>query len=223
VGYRGAFALLALAPLVPIAVLGSDSVRLPGPHPAHGDHERNAMDLIGHRELRRVFAINALTAMAWELHTLFVPIYGNAIGLSASQIGIVLAGFASATFVVRIAMPVLSRRLPEHRILTGVLMISGVVFLVFPFSRNVATLMTLSFCLGLALGAGQPMVMALLHEHAPAGRMGEAAGVRMSLVNSMAVAVPLVFGAIGGTVGLGPVLWSVGVFLATGGWLTRRA
>jgi len=28
---------------------------------------------------------------------------------------------------------------------------------------------------------------------------------------------------VGGTVGLAPVLWSVGVFLATGGYLTRRA
>jgi hypothetical protein len=51
--------------------------------------------------------------------------------------------------------------------------------------------------------------------------MGEAAGVRLSLVNSISVAVPLVFGVVGGAVGLSPVLWSVGVFLATGGWLTR--
>jgi hypothetical protein len=65
------------------------------------------------------------------------------------------------------------------------------------------------------------MVMSLLHTYAPPGRMGEAAGLRVSLVNSMAVAVPLVFGAVGGRVGLAPVLLSVGVFLATGGWLTR--
>lgn len=222
-GYRPAFALLALAPLVPIAILGSDAVRLPGPHPAYAEHDRNALDLLGHRELRRVFAINALSAMAWELHTLFVPIYGHAIGLSASQIGVVLAGFAVATFVVRLAMPLIARRFTEHHILTATLFMAGVVYLAFPFCRSAATLMLLSFCLGLGLGAGQPMVMALLHSHAPAGRMGEAAGVRMSLINSMAVAVPLVFGAIGSTVGLAPVLWSVGVFLTTGGWLTRRA
>jgi len=39
----------------------------------------------------------------------------------------------------------------------------------------------------------------------------------------MAVAVPLVFGAVGSTVGLAPVLWSVGVFLAGSGFLMRRA
>jgi len=223
-GYRATFALLALAPLAPIALLGSDRIALPGPHPAHASHAgSSAADLFGHRELRRVLVINSLIAMAWELHTLFVPIYGHAIGLAASQICFVLASFAAATFVVRLAMPLLMRRLREHQVLTLALFIAGFVFLAFPFMRSVGALMALSFCLGLGLGAGQPMVMAVLHTHAPPGRMGEAAGVRMSLVNSMAVAVPLLFGAIGGTVGLAPVLWSAGVFLATGGILTRRA
>jgi len=223
-GYRATFALLALAPLAPIALLGSDRIALPGPHPAHASHAgSSAADLFGHRELRRVLVISSLIAMAWELHTLFVPIYGHAIGLAASQIGFVLASFAAATFVVRLAMPLLMRRLREHQVLTLALFIAGFVFLAFPFMRSVGALMALSFCLGLGLGAGQPMVMAVLHTHAPPGRMGEAAGVRMSLVNSMAVAVPLLFGAIGGTVGLAPVLWSAGVFLATGGILTRRA
>ena len=221
-GYHATFALLALFPLIPIAVLGTNRIPLPGPHPAHAMHpQSSAFDFVAHRELRRVFIINGLTSMAWELHTLFVPIYGHAIGLSAFRIGLILAAFAAATFVVRLAMPAIARRVSEHGVLTCALYIGAIVYLAFPFSRNVGTLMTLSFCLGLGLGASQPMVMSLLHSHAPPGRMGEAAGVRMSLVNSMAVAVPLVFGAVGGSIGLSPVLWSVGVFLATGGWLTR--
>jgi predicted MFS family arabinose efflux permease len=164
-----------------------------------------------------------MIAIAWELHTLFVPIYGNSIGLSASKIGLILAAFAAATFTVRLSMPLISRHVPEHRVLTLALYLAALVYLAIPFSRSASMLMLLSFCLGLGLGVGQPMVMALLHTLAPPGRMGEAAGVRMSLMNSMAVAVPLVFGAVGGTIGLSPVLWSVGVALATGGWLTRVA
>ena len=222
-GFRATFAVLMLLPLIPVAVLAGNRLRLPGPHPAHAAHPlSHALDLIMHTELRRVFAINALISMAWELHTIFVPIYGNSIGLSASWIGLILAAFASATFVVRLAMPLIARRLSEHQVLTAALFIAGAVYIAFPFSRNVATLMTLSFCLGIGLGSGQPMVMALLHSHAPPGRMGEAAGVRMSLINAMAVAVPLLFGVVGATFGLAPVLWSVGLFLTTGGWLTRR-
>jgi MFS family permease len=221
IGYRATFSLLALLPLVPIAVLAMNRVPLPGPHPARSATVGSPLDLVAHREIRRAFVINGLVAMAWELHTLFVPIYGNAIGLSASRIGLVLGAFGLATFAVRLAMPAIMRRVPEHRVLTFALYTAAIVYLALPFSRNVATLMSLSFCLGLGLGASQPMVMSLLHTYAPPGRMGEAAGLRVSLVNSMAVAVPLVFGAVGGRVGLAPVLLSVGVFLATGGWLTR--
>jgi hypothetical protein len=67
------------------------------------------------------------------------------------------------------------------------------------------------------------MVMSLLHTHAPPGRIGEAVGVRMSLVQSMAVVVPLVFGAVGSTIGIGPVFWSVGAGLALFGGFSLRA
>jgi predicted MFS family arabinose efflux permease len=220
-GFRPAFAVLSLMPLLPIAVLASNRIALPGPHPAHAAHVRRALDLLGNRTLLRVFVINGLTAVAWELHTLFVPIYGNSIGLSASSVGLILAAFASATFTIRLAMPLIAKRLPEHRVLTLALYVAAAVYLAIPFSRDASTLMLLSFCLGLGLGMGQPMVMSLLHSLAPAGRMGETAGVRMSLMNSMSVAVPLVFGAVGSSVGLSPVLWAVSVLLAAGGWLTR--
>ena len=111
----------------------------------------------------------------------------------------------------------------EQQVLTTALFFAGIVYLLFPFAHAAPTLMALSFSLGLGLGMSQPMVMSLLHSHAPPGRMGEAAGVRMSLVQTMSVCVPLLFGALGATIGLTPVFWSVGVCLATGGWLTKRA
>jgi MFS family permease len=223
-GYRPAYAVFALAPLVALAAIGSRRLALPGPHPEHAAGQRGAaLELLRHPVLRRVLVMNGLISMAWDLHTLFVPIYGNSVGLSASQIGLVLAAFASATFLVRLAMPLIVRRLTEHQVLSAALFIAALVYLAFPFTRSVTTLMMLSFCLGFGIGAGQPMVLALLHHHAPPGRMGEATGVRMSLINSISVAVPLVFGAVGGAIGLAPVLWSVGVFLATSGYLTRRA
>ncbi len=76
--------------------------------------------LLRHRTLRRVFAVNALLAMAWDLHSIFVPIYGERIGLSASEIGLVLSSFAAATFAVRFSMGTIARRLTEHQVLTGV-------------------------------------------------------------------------------------------------------
>lgn len=223
-GFAETFALLALVPFVPLGALASGRLALPRAQPRIvGAHRGGVRALLRHRLLRRALAINALFAVGWDLHTVFVPIYGEQIGLTASAIGLVLSTFAAATFAVRLSMPLLARRFTEQHVLTAALFVAGAVYLAFPFARSAPTLMALSFSLGLALGTGQPMVMALLHTHAPPGRLGEAAGVRMSLVNSMAVAVPLAFGALGASVGLAPVFWSVGACLATGGLLARRA
>jgi len=222
-GFRAAFALFALVPLVPLAVLARGRLALPGRHVSAGaPHHGGILALLRHRTLRRVFAINALLSLGWDLHSIFVPIYGAKIGLSASEIGVVLSSFAAATFTIRFSMPAISRRMDEQQVLTAALLLAGGVYLVFPFSTSVAGLLLLSFVLGLGLGSGQPMVMSLLHTHAPPGRIGEAAGVRMSLVQSMAVAVPLVFGALGASIGIAPVFWSVGACLVTGGFLARR-
>lgn len=223
-GFRAAFGIFALIPLIPIIVLARGGLALPGPH-ARGmvAHHGGVVALLRHRTLRRVFAANALMSLGWDLHTIFVPIYGARIGLSASQIGGVLSSFAAATFVVRFFMPTIARRLREHQVLAAALLLSGGVFFAFPFLQSVTALFALSFTLGLGLGAGQPVVMALLHTHAPPGRLGEAAGVRMALVNSMSCVAPVVLGAIGASVGIVPVFWAVGACLATGGLFARRA
>jgi len=223
-GFTVAFAVLAVLPLVPVVVLAANWLALPGPHPARKEgHAGSPLELIRHKTLRRVFIVNVLLAMGWDLHTIVIPVYGATIGLSASQIGFILASFGAATFVVRFSMRWIARRFTEQRVLTIALFVAAIVYLLFPFSHSAPTLMALSFSLGLGLGMSQPMVMSLLHSHAPPGRMGEAAGVRMSLVQTMSVCVPLAFGALGATIGLTPVFWSVGVCLATGGWLTKRA
>ncbi|HXX85331.1 MAG TPA: MFS transporter [Casimicrobiaceae bacterium] len=217
------FGLLALLPLVPVAVLSRGSPALPAHHAEHAQAARGSVtDLLRQGRMRRVFIVNALLAMAWDLHTFFIPIYGAKIGLSASRIGVILASFAAATFAVRLLMPRIARRFSEFEVLTAALFIAGLAYALFPFVEQVGPLMTLSFTLGLALGSGQPMVMSLLHTMAPAGRMGEAAGVRMMIVNASTVAVPLLFGAVGSTLGLAPVFWSVGVALAGGGVFARK-
>jgi len=221
-GFVATFALFALLPLLPAAILARGHPALPAPRPrAPAERSGGAIELLTHRKLRRVFLVNVLLAMAWDLNTIVVPVYGNSIGLSASEIGVVLACFGAATFVVRLGMPWIVRHLSEHQVLTFALLVAGSVYLLFPFSHSAATLMALCFALGLGLGTSQPMVMSLLHTHAPAGRMGEVAGVRMSLVQAMAVGVPLTFGTLGATVGLTPVFWAVGLLLAGSGIFSK--
>lgn len=222
-GFDRTFLLFALVPVVSCSLLASGRLALPRVTPsADSASGRRVFDLLALPAVQRLLAVNALFALAWDLHTVFIPIYGAKIGLRAGDIGMILSAFAAATFVVRFGMRWLVRSANEQKVLALALAVAGAAYLTFPFSKSATTLMMLSFALGLGLGAGQPLVMSLLHSHVPTGRMGEAAGIRMALIQALAVAVPLVFGALGGSLGLLPVFWCVGLSLAGGALYARR-
>jgi predicted MFS family arabinose efflux permease len=204
-------------------VLGLNRLRLP--RPARGatpDPGRSVADLLRHRELRPIFIASGLLATAWDMFTFAMPIYGSRIGLSASSIGLVLGAFSVATFVIRVFLPAISRRLTAWPLLTVSLATSGTTYLLFPLLERAGLLMGLAFLLGLGLGMSQPMVMSLLHDVAPQGRAGEAVGVRMTLVNMSQAGMPLLFGALGAALGIAPVFWATAVLLCAGGLYARR-
>ena len=91
-GHIATFGAFAAFPLLPIAVLGLNKLRLPLPH-THApplDPGRSVVDLLRHRVLRHVFVASGLLAAAWDMFTFAIPIYGSRIGLSASSIGPVI-------------------------------------------------------------------------------------------------------------------------------------
>jgi MFS family permease len=223
IGFRATFALLAALPMSSFLLLWFDRVPLPPPSPHAARHQdRNVLDLLRTKDLRRVFIASCLLAMGWDLHTFFVPIIGTERGLTASQIGATLSAFALATFVIRIVMRWIARRFREWQVLHGAMFLAGGTFMLFPFVGTAWQLMMLSFTLGLGLGAAQPMMMALMHRITPEGRAGEALGLRTTLMNSGQVALPILFGALGAAMGLTVVFWSVAMCLGAGGYLTRR-
>jgi MFS family permease len=83
-------------------------------------------------------------------------------------------------------------------------------------------LIGLSFVLGLALGSCQPSMLALLHHHSPHGRAAEVVGLRMALINGSQVSLPLLFGALGGLIGVAPLFWAYSLALMAGGWFNSH-
>ena len=180
------------------------------------------LQLLRDRELRRIYLVGILLAAAWDLFTFVTPVRGSQLGYSASTIGMILATFAAATFVVRLAMPGIVRRYREWQVLTAALSIAACCYLLFPFTEQPWALAATAFVLGLALGSGQPNVLALLHTNAPPGRGAEAIGIRATIGNASSAFLPLAFGAAGATLGLLIVFWGLGAIIACGVPLAAR-
>jgi predicted MFS family arabinose efflux permease len=222
-GHRVTFAVMVGVVLLALALLWANRDLLPartgkvtGPEPMH------PFELLKHTELRRVLITTGLISMSWDLQTFVVPVHGTRVGLSASQIGFVLGCFAVATFSIRLAMPWLSRRFTEWQVLIYTLLNTCVAFLLFPLFSSLAPLMVVAFLLGLGLGAAQPNVMSLLHSRSPHGRVGEALGLRTTIMNSSHVVLPLVFGAFGSVLGAAAMLWAMAALVGAGGGAALR-
>lgn len=222
-GHRAAFILLALFPVVPIVVFALDKLKLPNAPRAKESASRGRIsDLLAIPVLRRLLIINGLIAIAWDLYAFVIPVYGASIELSATVIGLVMSCFSAATFVIRIALPAISRRFDSWQVLSTVLLITGLLYCLFPLFPTALWLGFLSFLLGLCLGTSQPLIMALVHNTAPAGRVGTAVGIRGVIINSSQTFMPVVFGAAGSIMGMIPVFFAVAACVLTAGVLERR-
>ena len=222
-GNRATFLFLALFSACALGVLLWRRAGLAHtPHAQRHNEARSAWELLRNAELRRVFLVSGLLASAWDLFTFVMPIYGHSIGLNATTIGLILGSFAAATFVVRLALPVISRHMREWPMITATFAIACVAYALFPLVGTVPLLVSIAFLLGLGLGATQPSIMALVYATAPSGRAGEAVGVRTVVLNASSTALPLMFGGLGAALGMVPVFWSMSAALAAGGWFSNR-
>jgi len=223
IGHRATLACVFLLLASGLGLLLVQRARLPRPPPQRGDHAAgNPFDLFRVPEVRHVLIVSGMISMAWDLQTFMIPVYGTSVGLSASQIGMIIGAFAAATFVIRLAMPALSRRYREWQVLVFTLVTSGVAYGLMPLFDSMIPLMVVMFLLGLGLGSAQPNVMSLLHDRSPEGRVGEALGLRTIVMNSSHVVLPLVIGAFGTVLGAAPAFWLMATALVGGGWSAHR-
>ncbi|HYC38313.1 MAG TPA: MFS transporter [Usitatibacter sp.] len=223
IGHRPTFLVLCLGALCALGLLSRRRASLSHtPGASAKDPTRNAFHLLREPELRRLFIVSALLASAWDLFVFVMPIYGTEIGLSASTIGLILGSFALATFVIRVALPWLQRRVREWPLITVTFGVACVAFALFPLVETVPLLSAIAFLLGLGLGATQPSIMSLLYSKTPQGRAAEAVGIRSVVLNASHTVLPLLFGGVGAALGMTPVFWTMAVALAAGGALANR-
>ena len=212
------FAFLSIVPVAMLAVWGKS---LP-PGTRGAADKSSVLHTLKDAGLWRILATGSLVVEGIELYQFYLPVYGHSIGLSASAIGVVVAMFAAASFVVRLVMPLIMARLSEKTILAYSFYLAAAGFLMLPFLQGALALSAVSFMIGLGLGCGQPITMTLAFSNSVAGRSGEIMGLRITINNLTRVIVPIVFGSIGTLFGMFAVFGVSALMLGGGGVLTRE-
>ena len=222
-GYRAAFLLMAILP-VASWFLVRKTQELPPVIAARGGPQPKAWDLLRQATFRRLLLVNWFLSSCWDVHTFVVPVLGFERGISASVIGTILGAFAVAAALIRMAMPLVAAHLREWKVLAVSMLMTAVLFGVYPLMRSAIGMGLCSILLGFSLGMVQPMVMSMLHQITPEARHGEALGLRLMAINASSVLMPMLFGSAGALIGIAGVFWATGAMVGAGSraaWLLK--
>jgi len=144
-----------------------------------------------------IFVSGAITSVV-DVVLIFLPLLGRSIGLSASQIGILLAVRAAASMGVRVALGPMTNTLGMRNTLNlgsaGTLAAMVAVIFVTDFNWLIAVMLVAGF----AMGIGQPATMAWVSRISSPDTKGLAIAIRLTANRLGQVAVPAFAGVVAG-------------------------
>jgi MFS family permease len=218
-----AFLLLTGVSVITLALLTAGRHLLPHTKvKAKSNESRSMKDLLKLPAMRTALITNAVVMVGWDLFNLYMPVYMRNIGFTATTIGYIMGTYGVAALITRAAIPPITARWGVQRMIAGALAIAACGFVFVPFTVVPAVLMALSFVIGLGVGCGQPLSMALAYNAAPPGRAAEGIAMRLAVSYGAHVVIPTLFGALGAAIGLAPIFWLCATALTGGSAMNAR-
>jgi predicted MFS family arabinose efflux permease len=233
-GYRAAFGLMALLPLVcwvmtrgvheagDVVAADSSAASQSDVSQASSTSSRRAWDLLREPMLRRLLLVNLMLSASWDVHGFVVPLIGHERGYNASVIGAILGAFAIAAAVVRVLLPLLAHSLREWAVITFAMVMTCLLLIVYPLMPTPLSMGVVSVFLGFVLGTVQPMIMSTLHQITPEDRHGEAIALRLMAINASSVVMPMIFGVAGAAMGSAALFWVSAAIVGSGAWQATK-
>lgn len=156
-----------------------------------------------------MFVAGSITAVI-DVTLIFLPLLGRELGLSATQVGILLALRAASSMLVRLVLGPTSTRLGMRVTLHYGSLITFVSVLMIAFVTDFWWLAVIMSISGLAMGVGQPVTMAWVSRISEPENRGLAISIRLTSNRFGQVVVPALAGAIA-TGGVGTVFLMLAV------------
>lgn len=133
----------------------------------------------------------------------YLPLYGQQTGLSATTVGLLLTVRAAASLVSRLFTGALLAYLGRSKTLLLATLAPAIAFGLFPLAHADILKFGLMVVAGSGLGLGQPLTMAWVASRSPEQLRGTALGVRLAGNRMGQLVAPLAVGAVATAAGAG--------------------
>lgn len=168
-----------------------------------------------------IFVSGSITAVI-DVMLVFLPLLGRELGLTATEVGILLAIRAISAMLVRLILGPISSRLGMRATLNFGTLVTVVTLVSIAISSSFWLLAVLMFVAGFATGIGQPVTMAWVSRITPAETRGLAISIRLTSNRLGQVVIPAVAGVLAAS-GAGTIFWLLAALQAGSFFVTEAA
>jgi MFS family permease len=191
--------LFALA-LFLAAVIGTIalSTRKENPRPKQDLEKAKLRKILAVPTFKSAMFVASATTAVVDVVLIFLPLYGREIGLSVTDIGILLAIRSIFSLAVRLVLGQISTKLGLRRLLSWGSIVTMVSMVALGLTANfwlIALIMAIS---GFTMGVGQPATMAWVSRISSPDSRGLAIAVRLSANRLGQVSMPALAGLVAG-------------------------
>jgi MFS family permease len=137
-----------------------------------------------------------------DLLLVYMPVLGAAVGLTSTQVGILLGISSSGALLARATTPLFVRRIPTLRLTVIATVVASTCLLVLALSHNLAPMMAAMSLLGFALGLSQTTTMDWVVDLVDDTSRGSALGLRVATNRVGQAFILAVAGAVSGALGV---------------------
>src|SRR5262249_52143532 len=158
----------------------SDSSRTSSSSPANGSILRGVGTVLAQPNAPHAMFASIAVLTSNDLLVAYLPAYGQAHGLSASTVGLLLSAGAGASMLSRLFLQLMTRIIGRGRLLVISTALPAVALALLPLVVSVPLVFTIMVAAGFGLGMGQPLSLSWIAQTAPPDMRGTAVGVRLS-------------------------------------------
>lgn len=213
---------LALFIAAIISVLKLSTKRENQPVPEKTDSKVSAREVLAVPTFKSAIFVASATTSVVDVVLIFLPLFGRELGISVTDIGILLAIRSFASMGVRVLLGQITNMLGLKRILIWGSAITLISMVALALATNFWVIAIIMLVSGFAMGIGQPATMAWVSRISNAESRGLAIAIRLTANRFGQVAMPAVAGVIAGG-GVAAVFYSLAVVQAASVLATSRA
>lgn len=159
--------------------------------------------LLAQKDIRKTIIASMIILASLDIFYVYFPLYATSIGLSVTQIGVLLSLMALGNIVARVFLDVLLKTLGRVRAFYMFILFGGLAYACIGVTENVYLLFIVVILLGSCLGVTQPISIILAYNLAPPQQTAEVLSIRLASNRLAQTALPFAFANASALWGLG--------------------